>query len=61
MAGPSKLANMIMMGFVNGALGLVSHDALVATVREKVPPGTEDLNIEALGLGLDHARAARTT
>ncbi len=55
------VANMIMMGFVNGALGLVSHDALVATVREKVPPGTEDLNIEALGLGLDHARAARTT
>ena len=54
------VANMIMMGFVNGALGLVSHEALVATVKDKVPPGTEKLNIEALGMGMDRARAVRT-
>ncbi len=59
--GRKVVANMIMMGFVNGALGLVSHDALVATVKQKVPPGTGALNIEALGLGIDHARAARAT
>ena len=59
--GRKVVANMIMMGFVNGALGLVSHDALVETVKQKVPPGTENLNIEALGLGTDHARAARAT
>jgi 2-oxoglutarate ferredoxin oxidoreductase subunit gamma len=59
--GRKVVANMIMMGFVNGALGLVSHDSLVATVTSKVPPGTEKLNIEALELGHDHARAARAT
>jgi len=59
--GRRVVANMIMMGFVNGALGLVSHESLVATVTSKVPPGTEELNIEALGLGHDHARAARAT
>ena len=59
--GRRVVANMIMMGFVNGALGLVSHESLVATVKQKVPPGTEALNIEALGLGMDHARAARAT
>jgi 2-oxoglutarate ferredoxin oxidoreductase subunit gamma len=54
------VANMIMMGFVNGALGLVSHEALTATIRDKVPKGTEKLNIEALGLGMERARAVRT-
>jgi 2-oxoglutarate ferredoxin oxidoreductase subunit gamma len=49
--GRKIIANMVMIGFVNQVAGVVSQDALVKTIRESVPPGTEDLNINALEEG----------
>lgn len=49
--GRKIMANMVMMGFVNGHLALVTREALLATVREHVPPGTEDRNVSAFEEG----------
>lgn len=50
--GRRIMANMLMMGFVNQIAEIVSYDSLVATVRESVPPGTEEKNITALREGM---------
>jgi 2-oxoglutarate ferredoxin oxidoreductase subunit gamma len=50
--GRKIMANMVMMGFVNQIAEIVSYDSLVRTVREAVPPGTEDKNIQALEEGM---------
>jgi 2-oxoglutarate ferredoxin oxidoreductase subunit gamma len=50
--GRKIMANMLMMGFVNQIAGIISYDSLVATVRESVPPGTEEKNITALREGM---------
>ena len=42
------VANMVMLGALVGVTSVVSEEALKATVKESVPPGTEELNIEAL-------------
>jgi 2-oxoglutarate ferredoxin oxidoreductase subunit gamma len=52
-----RIANMLMIGFVNGIASLVSHESLTRTVRESVPPGTEDKNIAALDIGIRHGLA----
>ena len=54
--GRKIIANMLMIGFVNAIAGLVSHESLVRTVRESVPPGTEDTNVAALDMGTRHGR-----
>jgi 2-oxoglutarate ferredoxin oxidoreductase subunit gamma len=53
--GRKVFANVLMIGFVNRIAGLVSHDSLVRTVTEVVPPGTEDTNIAALEEGMRRA------
>jgi len=50
--GRKIMANMIMTGLVNEIAGVVSYDSLVATIRESVPPGTEEKNIAALEEGM---------
>ncbi len=50
--GRKIMANMLMIGFVNHIAGIVSYDALVRTVRETVPAGTEDKNVAALEEGM---------
>lgn len=50
--GRKIIANMLMIGFVNGIASLVSRDSLTRTVRESVPPGTEDTNVAALDMGV---------
>jgi 2-oxoglutarate ferredoxin oxidoreductase subunit gamma len=54
--GRKVMANMILMGYVNETLGIVTHDSLVATIRESVPPGTEDKNEAAFYEGVGLAR-----
>ncbi len=49
--GRKIMANVIMIGFVNEIAGIVSHDSLVRTIQESVPPGTEEKNIKALEEG----------
>ncbi len=54
--GHRIMANMIMMGFVNEIASAVSNETLTRTVRESVPPGTEDKNIAAFEEGRRLAR-----
>ena len=53
--GRRIIANMVMMGFVNRIHPLVTDESLVQTVRESVPPGTEDMNEAALAEGARQA------
>ncbi|MHC4469665.1 MAG: 2-oxoacid:acceptor oxidoreductase family protein [Planctomycetota bacterium] len=50
--GRKVMANMVIMGFVNETLGLLSHEAIVTTIRKRVPPGTEDKNEAAYREGI---------
>ena len=50
--GRKVMANMVLMGFVNERLGLLSHDSLISSIRERVPPGTEDKNEAAYREGI---------
>lgn len=53
--GRKIIANMLMIGFVNQIAELVSRDALLRTVGETVPPGTEEKNFAALERGAQAA------
>jgi 2-oxoglutarate ferredoxin oxidoreductase subunit gamma len=51
--GRAIVQNIVMVGFVGAATGLVSRDALREAVRHSVPPGTEELNLEAFDRGFE--------
>jgi len=48
----SMVANMIMLGALVNATGIVSKDAVKASLKESVPKGTEELNLKAFERGL---------
>jgi len=50
--GRKIIANIMMIGFANAITEVVTHESLAATIRETVPPGTEDKNIAALEEGM---------
>jgi 2-oxoglutarate ferredoxin oxidoreductase subunit gamma len=56
--GRKIIANMLMLGFVNHVGEVVTPSSLERTVRETVPPGTEDLNVSALQEGMRMAGEA---
>ncbi len=56
--GRKIMANMVMLGLVQGKLGIVSCESLARTIRESVPAGTEEKNIEAFQEGMRLAREA---
>lgn len=47
----SMVANMIMLGALVNATGIVSKDAVKASLKESVPKGTEELNLRAFERG----------
>ena len=47
---------MVMLGFLSEALGMVSHEALVETVRENVSSRFVDLNLKAVAAGAAYAK-----
>ena len=49
-------ANMVMLGFLHGAMGLTSDQDLFDTIRDHVPPKYVDLNLEAARQGIALAR-----
>jgi 2-oxoglutarate ferredoxin oxidoreductase subunit gamma len=57
--GRKIVANMIMLGYMNALLRLVSEPALIKAVKRSVPPGTQDLNLSALREGSQLALAQR--
>jgi len=54
--GKSIVANMIMLGYLVGLTAVVTVDAVEKAIRDSVPKGTEELNLNAFNIGLGHAR-----
>jgi len=51
--GKPIFANIIMLGALVAATGIVSEEAMQKAVLDSVPKGTEDLNMKALRLGIE--------
>jgi 2-oxoglutarate ferredoxin oxidoreductase subunit gamma len=58
--GRRMVANIVMLGFFTGVTGVVSVEAMQEAVRSTVPKGTEELNLKALDMGLQHAAKSKT-
>jgi 2-oxoglutarate ferredoxin oxidoreductase subunit gamma len=48
-------ANMVALGLVVGLTEVVSHKAIEAAVSARAPKGTAEMNLKALGVGLEKA------
>lgn len=57
--GKKVVANIVALGVLGGISGVVKPETLAAAVRNRVPKGTEDLNLKALEAGLALARGAK--
>lgn len=53
--GRKIIANMVILGYMNTLLKLVTVDALEKAISESVPKGTEEMNLKALREGIDLA------
>ena len=53
--GRKIVANMVMLGFMNTFLGLVSIESLERAIGNNVPNGTEELNLKAMREGMRRA------
>ena len=52
-------ANIVMLGFLTGATGLLDADAMREAVAASVPKGSQELNVRAFDLGFQHAGEVR--
>ena len=57
--GREITANVAALGLLVGMTAVVSRESLEAAVRERVPPGTEEVNLRALAAGLQEAERVR--
>ena len=55
--GKKIVANMVLLGYMNTLLNLVSDNSLADAVSRSVPSGTQDLNLAALREGMAMARS----
>ena len=56
--GRKIVLNMVTLGFLCGATGVVSRESLREAIAAAVPPGTEELNLRAFEAGYAHAKSA---
>lgn len=49
--GKTMVANIVALGLVNAAAGLVGAEAMEKGILSRVPPGSEELNLQAVRLG----------
>ncbi len=54
-------ASMVALGFLSGLTGVVSKEALEKAVADRVPAGTEEMNLKALAAGFAEAERLRGT
>jgi len=52
-------ASMVALGFLSGLSGVVSRQALEKAVADRVPAGTEEMNLKALAAGFAEAERRR--
>ncbi len=52
-------ASMVALGLVSGLTGVVTLDALQKAVANRVPAGTEEMNLKALAAGFGEAERLR--
>jgi 2-oxoglutarate ferredoxin oxidoreductase subunit gamma len=57
--GREIVANVVGLGVLVGLTGIVSREAMEAAVRDRVPRGTEALNLKALTAGFEAAERVR--
>ncbi|MCE5336028.1 MAG: 2-oxoacid:acceptor oxidoreductase family protein [Desulfobacteraceae bacterium] len=55
--GRKMMANIVMLGFVTAVTGAASLDAMLASVADSVPKGTEESNTAAFTKGFDFGQA----
>jgi 2-oxoglutarate ferredoxin oxidoreductase subunit gamma len=55
--GREIVANVVGLGVLVGLTGVVSREAIQAAIRERVPRGTEQLNLNALAAGFEAAES----
>lgn len=55
--GRRIVANIVMLGFLVGATGVVDLAMVREAVRASVPRGSEELNLAAIDLGYKHGRS----
>lgn len=51
--GRAVVANMVALGALVGLTGVVPEQSLIDATMERIPKGTEELNMKALQLGLE--------
>ncbi len=56
--GRKMVLNIVMAGFFTAASGLIDSDAMRQAVKASVPPGTENLNLQAFDKGYEHGLKA---
>ena len=54
--GRKIIANMVMLGFMNKLLEIVSDESLAKAIEKNVPAGTEELNLNAMKEGISLAK-----
>jgi len=54
--GRELAANVVAIGLLSEATGVLSHEAVTQAVRARVPKGTEEMNLKALDAGREIAR-----
>ena len=59
--GRKIVANMVMLGYMNTLLDIVSAEALEKSISKNVPSGTEKMNLEAMRKGIDLAKKEMKT
>jgi len=52
-------ASMVALGLLGGLTGVVSKEALEMALRDRVPAGTEEVNLKALAAGFEEAERLR--
>jgi 2-oxoglutarate ferredoxin oxidoreductase subunit gamma len=59
--GKKVVANIVALGALAGISGIVGEKTLELAVRNRVPKGTEDLNLNALRRGFELAETAKSS
>lgn len=54
--GRKIIANIVVLGFMNTLLEIVSEKSLAAAIEKNVPSGTEELNLNAMKEGIKLAK-----